>query len=131
MIDRSGILIGFVVALLVTIIGDMVSEEVRTRLDRLPHLVIKLAGRRLNDDIRTQFISDWTAELGGIIRQHRASGLPITRFVIGLRFGWGLLRTAKQTNAALSRPDEQQDAQNDWSSGDYWEAVGPFLGTRH
>lgn len=83
-------------------IGDAASGRFRGWLDRLPHRLIQLAGRRLDDDFRSDVTAEWTAELDAILRQNRTSRLPLFRLVIGIRFAAGLLRTAKVTNGYLA-----------------------------
>jgi transcriptional regulator with XRE-family HTH domain len=76
------------------------SEEIRGRLDRLPHLLIRLASRRVPGDVRDELIDEWTAELHEIL--HGAEALPVTRLVCGIRFGLGLLRTAPDIGRQLN-----------------------------
>ena len=49
-----GVLAGFGLAA----IGDMVSEEVRDRLDHLPHAILRLAAWRLDSDERAAIYDD-------------------------------------------------------------------------
>ena len=45
----------------------MVSEEVRDRLDHLPHAILRLAAMRLDPEQRTTIYTDeWLAELTNI-----------------------------------------------------------------
>ncbi|GAA4449389.1 PH domain-containing protein [Phytohabitans houttuyneae] len=75
-----------------TALGDLLSEEVRGRLDRLPRWLLKLAGRRLPAQLRREHLEAWEGELHHIIRG--AEALPITRLWRGIRFSAGLLRSA-------------------------------------
>jgi hypothetical protein len=81
--------IGVISTLAAVAIGDLVSEEVRVRLDRFPAAVIRLAARRLPASIRDDWIDEWLAELRFILRG--AEALPITRLVRGTRFAGSLL----------------------------------------
>ena len=45
-------LLGILGVLGMTVLSDMVSEEVRDRLDHLPHAILCLAARRLTGDQR-------------------------------------------------------------------------------
>jgi hypothetical protein len=45
--------LGILVGLAMTALGDMASEEIRDRLDQLPHAILRLASRRLTPDQRT------------------------------------------------------------------------------
>jgi hypothetical protein len=82
------------------ILGDLVSEEIRVRLDRLPHALIRLAARRLPSDVREDLAEEWTAELHEILRG--AEALPVTRLYRGTRYGLGLLRAAPSIGRDLS-----------------------------
>lgn len=57
-------IIAFFVGLGMTALGDMVSEEVRDRLDHLPHAILRLAARRLDAGQRiTVYEDEWLPEL--------------------------------------------------------------------
>lgn len=75
-----------------SIIGDLVSEEVRSRLDGIPHLLLRLACSRLPRRMRRDRFDEWTAELHEILRGDEAR--PVTRLVRGVKYSFGLLRTA-------------------------------------
>jgi mycothiol system anti-sigma-R factor len=91
------------VAVLATVcIGDLVSEEVRQRLDRFPHALICLATRRLPDQLRAEQRDEWTAELYEVLRG--AEALPITRLLRGTCYAAGLLRTAGDIGRQLATP---------------------------
>jgi hypothetical protein len=82
------------------ILGDLVSEEIRGRLDHLPHAIIRLAARRLPPDVREDLAQEWTAELHELLRG--AEALPITRLYRGIRYAFGLLRAAPSIGRDLS-----------------------------
>lgn len=44
------VILGFIGSLALTTIGDMVSEEIRNRLDHLPHAILRAAALRLSPD---------------------------------------------------------------------------------
>jgi hypothetical protein len=52
----------------IIVLGDLVSEEVRARLDRLPYAIIDRAARRLPDDFRADFLAERKAELTVILK---------------------------------------------------------------
>ena len=59
-------------------IGDLVSEEIRDRLDHLPHAILRLAALRLSPALRDDVYNDeWMPELTYILRGDEAR--PITR----------------------------------------------------
>ncbi len=86
------VVLGFLGGLVAAAIGDMVSAEVRARLDQLPYTVLHLAIRRLPAELRADIGKDWQAELDHIL--HRAKLYPVTRLIKGVYFAAGLLRTA-------------------------------------
>jgi hypothetical protein len=93
---------GFVVGLAVGVVADLVSEEVRGRLDRVPHWLIRLAARRIDTAIREDVVDEWTAELQEILDIHRAVPLPLTRLFVGTHYALGLLRASDAINRDLS-----------------------------
>lgn len=94
-----GFLIALVVALVLTTVGDLVSEELRSRLHRMPYAVLRMAIRRLPAELRQNVGGEWLAELHYVLR--RAQGLPLTRLVLAIRFTLGLLRTARRIGREL------------------------------
>jgi hypothetical protein len=96
--------------LVAILVGDLVSGSFRGRLDRLSHRVLAVAVRRLDEDIRPDVAPEWAAELDAILGQHRAGPLPLIRLVIGTRFAFGLLRTARVTSGYLAAKPQLLDA---------------------
>ncbi len=74
-------------------------EELRGRLGRMPHAVLRLAIRRLPTEVRQSAENEWQAELHHILR--RTEGLPVTRLVSGVLYALGLLRTARRIGREL------------------------------
>jgi len=82
-------------------IGDMVSEEVRDRLDHLPHAILRLAARRLDPGLREDVYDDeWMPELTYILKGDEAR--PITRLYHGTRFALGILAAARRIARRLA-----------------------------
>jgi hypothetical protein len=82
--------LGFLAALATTVLSDMVSEEVRARLDHLPHAILRLAARRLTSAQQTAIYQDeWLPELTYILKG--AETRPITRLITGTRYALGIL----------------------------------------
>ena len=81
-------------------IGDLASEEIRGRLDRLPNALIRLASHRIPGNVRDDLADEWAAEMHAIL--HGADALPVTRLVRGIRFGLGLLRTSADIGRQLN-----------------------------
>jgi hypothetical protein len=87
-------------------IGDMVSAEVRDRLDRLPHAILRLAARRLDPaQYVTVYEDEWLAELTYILKGDEAR--PITRLVHGTRYALGILASANRITRHLHRAADQ------------------------
>jgi hypothetical protein len=86
-----------------TAAGDMVSEEVRDRLDHLPHAVLRLAARRLAPEQRASvYEEEWLPELTYILKGDESR--PITRLYHGTRFSLGILTSAGRISARLGQP---------------------------
>jgi hypothetical protein len=60
--------VAVVAALAAACIGDLISEEIRHRLDRLPQGLIRLAVRRVPADLRHELYDEWTAGLDEVLR---------------------------------------------------------------
>jgi hypothetical protein len=93
-----GILTGFLLAA----VGDLVSEEIRGWLDRIPHLLLWLAAR-LTDPAQRQALyrDEWLPELTYAL--HGAESRPITRLILGIRYSAGILRTTRKISRHLHR----------------------------
>jgi lipopolysaccharide/colanic/teichoic acid biosynthesis glycosyltransferase len=98
------VLMGTTGALVTAVVGDLVSEEVRTRLERLPAALVRLAGLWLPANVRDEWTDEWLAELAHILRG--TESLPISRLVRGTRFAMGLLRGAPAIGRELGKADE-------------------------
>ncbi len=83
------------------VLGELISQEIRGRLDQVPHGLIRLAARRLQPELREDLAEEWTAELGVILRG--AQSLPVTRLYRGTRYALGLLRAAPSIGRDLSK----------------------------
>jgi hypothetical protein len=81
-------------------LGDMVNEEVRDRLDHLPHAILRLAARRLDPALRITFYEEaWLPDLDFFLRGDEAR--PVTRLIDGTRFALGILMSAGRISDAL------------------------------
>ena len=89
-------------ALFAVSFGDVVSEELRARLDQVPERLIAHAGRRLEPEIRAEVTAEWSAELRAILHRRGALPLPITRLAIGIHFAVGLLVAGRKISRILS-----------------------------
>lgn len=71
-------LLSLLMAVLIAAIADLVSDEVRARLDRLPLAVLAAAARRLPPDLRPELYEQaWLPELHFLLQGDEA--VPITR----------------------------------------------------
>jgi hypothetical protein len=83
---------GIVGSFFLACVADLLSEEVRGQLDRIPHLVLKLAVLRLPAVAREESEEEWEGELREVLRDTGA--LPVTRLIKGTCYALGLLRVA-------------------------------------
>jgi hypothetical protein len=89
----SGLFFG-VATIVVRVIGDMASDEVRGWLDIAPRAILRLAGARLNREQRVRlYHEEWLPELQYILKE--AETRPITRAVRATSFALGLLMAAR------------------------------------
>jgi hypothetical protein len=73
-------------------VSTMCQEEIRTRLSRIPDMLLRLAAFRVLRDVRRDLYEEWAAELDFMVSE--TEGLPITRLWLGLTFAGGMLRAA-------------------------------------
>jgi len=115
----------FLVGLAMAALGDMVSEEVRDRLDHLPHAILRLAAGRLTASQRTTiYENEWLPELTYILKGDEAR--PITRLIIGTRYALGILANASRIASHLHR-DPTQAAPRPRSTGTRSPTRGRYL----
>lgn len=81
-------------------VADLVSEEIRARLDKAPEAIIRVAVSRLPVSLREELSDEWSAELAEILSGSEA--LPVTRLWVGTRFAIGLLLSSPRVGRALS-----------------------------
>ena len=79
----------FVGSALWAVLTDMCKDEVRTRLDRLPYLLLRVAALRVSGAVRSDLTGEWDAELDFIL--HGTEGLPLTRLLRGVSYSADLL----------------------------------------
>ncbi|GAA0975979.1 hypothetical protein Q7689_00650 [Nocardiopsis tropica] len=100
-------LLGLLGGVVLTICTDMLSEEARTRLDRLPQTLVKLAARRLPPQVRGDMELEWIAELHMFL--HGDDAVPVTRLFKGLRFAGGLFGSAGKVGYELQDAELKAD----------------------
>lgn len=101
---------------------DLVKEEARTRLERLPYALIMLAALRAPREVRSDLREEWIAELRALLADPSLNGLPITRLKGGLGYALGLLWCAHQ----IARQDRAHHTGLDST----WYPQGAFPGYR-
>lgn len=90
----------FFSGLVMAALGDMVSEEVRDRLDHLPQAILRLAARRLDPAHRVLLYEEvWLPDLGYCLKGDEAR--PVTRLYHGIRFALGILASAPRSSRNL------------------------------
>lgn len=98
--------LAFIGGLGMTAVGDLVSEEVRDRLDHLPHAILRVAARRLDPAVRvTVYEDEWLPELTYILKGDEAR--PVTRLIHGTRYAVGILMSAHRISRHL-RPSASE-----------------------
>jgi hypothetical protein len=105
-----GVLGSICTFIILAALGDMVSKEVRDRLDHLPHAILRLAARRLDAAQRvTVYEDEWLPELSYILKGDEAR--PITRLFHGTRYALGILANTRRIARHLRRPAPEQPKQ--------------------
>jgi DNA-binding transcriptional MerR regulator len=97
-------LICLVIWLLRNAAGEMLKEEMQTRLCRIPNAVIRIAVLRLPEHSRSDLADEWLSELAFIVND--TEGLPVTRLLRGIRFAGSLLWTAGELAHELASAQE-------------------------
>jgi hypothetical protein len=86
-----------------TVLGDMASQEIRDRLDHIPHAILRIAARRLSPDQHTTvYQNEWLPELAYILEGYDTR--PITRIITGTLYALGILIAASRIASILNRP---------------------------
>jgi hypothetical protein len=83
---------GAVIAMIVAAIMDLVSEELRARLDRVPVALLRLAALRMPKGCREGYLEEWQGELREFL--HGDEALPVTRLAKGIHYAGGILAAA-------------------------------------
>jgi hypothetical protein len=90
-----------VCAVLLAAVGELVSEEIRARLDRIPLALLAAAAKRLPSDQRAELYEHgWLPELHHILRSDEA--MPITRLLHGTRYATRLWLAAPTISRELA-----------------------------
>lgn len=93
--------LGPVVAVLLAAIGELVSAEIRARLDRIPLALLAMAARRLPpEQYQALYVGAWLPELHHVLQGDQAT--PITRLIHGIRFAASLWLLAPMVGRELA-----------------------------
>jgi hypothetical protein len=98
-------------------LGDMVSEEVRDRLDHLPRAILRLAARQLDEAERVILYEEaWLPDLAYFLKGDEA--WPVTRLIDGTRYALGILLSARRSARHLKRAGASADRDGTARSAD-------------
>jgi hypothetical protein len=102
----NGYLAGFlaiVTGIAIAAVGELVSEEIRDRLDQVPRGILRLAARWLDPGQRaTVYLDEWEPELVYILKGTEAR--PVTRLITGTWYALGILANTRRIARHLHRP---------------------------
>jgi transcriptional regulator with XRE-family HTH domain len=102
------VVLSVLISLGVAAAGDMVSQEIRDRLDHLPYAILRLAAYRLDPSKRvTVYVVEWIPELTYILRGDEAR--PVTRLYHGMRFAIGILVAVRRIDRHLQQAEMAPD----------------------
>jgi hypothetical protein len=101
--------LGRIAGIALAALVGMASQEIRDRLEHLPHAILRLAAHRLTPDQRTTIYQDeWLPELTYILKGTETR--PVTRLITGTRYSLGILRAATRISRILNRPNPRLEA---------------------
>lgn len=99
--------LGLVVAVLLGAVGELVSDEIRARLDRIPLGILTMASKRLPPEQRkTIYAEAWLPKLRYILQGDEAT--PITRLIHGIRFAGSLWLSAPKLGGSWQQAEPSQ-----------------------
>jgi hypothetical protein len=92
-----------VLALVAAAVLDLLKDEVRGQIERIPYAVLRVARLRLPAELRRRlYDGEWRPELDHIWT--RLERVPLTRLIVGTRFALGLARVAPAVARELGVP---------------------------
>jgi hypothetical protein len=108
--------LGLMVAVLLAAVGELVSDEIRARLDRIPLGILTMASKRLPPEQRkTVYAEAWLPELRHILQGDEAT--PITRLIHGIGFAGSLWLSAPKVGRELAAdPEFAGSVDTTWAS---------------
>lgn len=102
----TDVFLGAVGGIVLGAMTDMLGEEFRTRLDRVPQGLLRLSVRLLPHAKRERYVAEGLAELHEILRG--ADAVPVTRLLCGLRYSAGWAFAAVRIRLAEHRVKSQK-----------------------
>jgi len=78
---------------------NLLGKEVESRFGAFPVLLLRLASYRVPLSVREDLYEEWLAELSEAL--HGTDERPLTRLWLGLRFSFGLLKSADEVGRTL------------------------------
>jgi hypothetical protein len=112
---------GFLALALAGALGDLVKDEIRGWLERLPNAILCLAARRLPAKIGQQTLVEWRNELFGI--RQDIEDRPLYRLWIGLKFASGLLYAGRRS---ATRGARKESSRRRGSRAQLWSRMSPI-----
>jgi hypothetical protein len=95
--------LAFVVAFVALAVRDLVKDELRGQIERVPHRLLWLARLRLPAELRVRFYdAEWRPELEHILT--RLESTPLTRLAVGTGYAFGLLWAASRIACEYGAP---------------------------
>ncbi|MEU8246524.1 hypothetical protein [Nonomuraea sp. NPDC048916] len=105
--------VAFFATLAGAVLADLVNEEIRGQLDRIPVVLLSIARRRLPEAMRGPLHDEeWYPELQEILNGENAR--PVSRLVIGVRYSLGLIRRAHLVASIRNRKVTVQTDHDRW-----------------
>lgn len=95
-------ILGVLAFLVLAVVGDLVSEEIRGWLDLIPRGILRLAAMQLDKAQReTIYEEEWLPELEFALKGDESR--PIMRLIIGIWFAAGLVIAARRVARRVNR----------------------------
>jgi hypothetical protein len=88
-----------VLVLMTSVVVNLLAKETETLLGAFPVLLLRIARRRVPHGVRDDLYEEWLAELAEAL--HGTTERPLTRLWLGLRFTFGLLKSAGEVGRTL------------------------------
>ena len=84
-----------------TVLGDLISDEIRGLIARTPHWMLRLAVRRVTPSVREDLVGEWESVLYAMADDPSLENRPISLFVKQFSYSVGHLRTSAKTDRSF------------------------------